>query len=171
MTTRRTAAEIVGFHFGWDIRKVQDTRYQSTRYANPAVYVIGDDYYCAPSNNQPPKYELGQAWTEIAEHYGRKIFESKMIGKEGRAPCAVAFEPDSDGIQIAPAFVEKIYAQAAAPAPAAPNHWWQTEEGIRLHFQAERHHERSQHNAKIERLRTDEMQFIHALRDSIGSKA
>jgi len=82
MTKRRTAAEIIGFHFGWDIRDVSETRYQSTRYTAPAVYVIGDDYYAAPADNRPPKYELGQAWTLFAEHYGRKIYESKMAGKE-----------------------------------------------------------------------------------------
>lgn len=78
MTKRRTAAEIIGFHFGWDMRDVSDTRYQPTRYASPAVYVIGDDYYAAPSNNAPPKYEVGQPWTVIAEYYGRKIYESKV---------------------------------------------------------------------------------------------
>ena len=82
MTKRRTAAEIIGFHFGWDIRDVSETRYQSTRYTAPAVYVIGDDYYAAPADNRPPKYELGQAWTLFAEHYGREIYESKMAGKE-----------------------------------------------------------------------------------------
>ena len=52
MTKRRTAAEIIGFHFGWDIRDVSETRYQSTRYTAPAVYVIGDDYYAAPADNR-----------------------------------------------------------------------------------------------------------------------
>lgn len=74
MKKRRTAAEIIGFHFGWDMRDVSDTRYQSTRYVSPAVYVIGQDYYAAPSNNQPPKYEVGKPWVFVAEHYGRKIF-------------------------------------------------------------------------------------------------
>ena len=80
MTKRRTAAEIIGFHFCWDARDVSETRYQPTRYATPAVYVIGDDYYAAPSNNSPPKYDLGKPWAEIAEHYGRKIFCSEMKG-------------------------------------------------------------------------------------------
>lgn len=34
--TRRTAPEIIGFHFGWDMRDVSETRYQPTRYTNPA---------------------------------------------------------------------------------------------------------------------------------------
>lgn len=83
MTKRRTAAEIIGFHFGWDIREVSDTRYQSTRYTSPAIYVISDDYYAAPSDNRTPKYVVGKPWVEIAEHYGRKIFRSECQTGEG----------------------------------------------------------------------------------------
>lgn len=75
---RRTAAEIIAFHFGWDMREVSDTRYQSTRYTSPALYVIGNDYYAAPSNNLPPKYEVGGNWHVIAEYYNRKIYCSEM---------------------------------------------------------------------------------------------
>ena len=84
MTTRRTAPEIIGFHFGWDMREVSETRYQSTRFVSPAVYVIGDDYYCAPSDNKPPAYVVGKAWVGFAEHYGRKIFCSEMVAKADR---------------------------------------------------------------------------------------
>lgn len=73
MTTRRTAANIIGFHFGWDIRDVSETRYQPSRYSNPAIYVIGQDYVAAPANNLPPKNMKGD-WKEIGEHYGRKVF-------------------------------------------------------------------------------------------------
>lgn len=77
MTKRRTAAEIIAFHFCSDIRDVPDDRYQPTKYANPAVYSIGDAYYAAPSSNTKPKYnDIGGPWEEIAEHYGRKIYRS-----------------------------------------------------------------------------------------------
>ena len=79
MSKRRTGAEIIAFHFGWDMSEVSETRYQSTRFSSPAVYVISDDYYTAPSDNKPPKYVVGKAWVEIAEWYGRKIFCSECI--------------------------------------------------------------------------------------------
>ena len=79
-TIRRTAANIIAFHFGWDIRDVSDTRYQSTRYSSPSIYTIGDSYYAAPSNNLPPKNMKG-GWVEIGEHYGRKVFELKQEGR------------------------------------------------------------------------------------------
>jgi hypothetical protein len=78
MAKRRTASEIIAFHFGWDMREMSESRYQPTRYASPAVYVVSDDYYAAPSDNRPPKYELGQPWREVAEYYGRKIYCSEM---------------------------------------------------------------------------------------------
>lgn len=73
MTTRRTAANIIAFHFCCDISDVSDGRYQSTRYSSPAIYTFGTDYYAAPSNNQPPENMKGD-WKEIGEHYGRKVF-------------------------------------------------------------------------------------------------
>jgi hypothetical protein len=75
MTKRRTAPEIIGIHFGSDIRDITDGRYQ--RYVSPSVYVIGNDYYAAPSDNRPPRHKVGQPWQEIAEYYGRKIYCSE----------------------------------------------------------------------------------------------
>ncbi len=77
MKKRRTAAEIIGFHLCWDMRDVSETRYQ--RYSNPAIYVIGDDYFAAPANNAPPKAAVGMPWVEVAEYYNRKVFVAKMI--------------------------------------------------------------------------------------------
>lgn len=75
-TIRRTAANIIAFHFGWDFSDVTDCRYQSTHYCNPAIYTMGDGYYAAPANNLPPKNMKGE-WKVIGEHYGRKVFELK----------------------------------------------------------------------------------------------
>lgn len=75
---RRTAPEIIGFHFSAAMQDISEARYQPSVYANPAVYVLGDDYYAAPSDNRPPRHKVGQPWQEIGEHYGRKIFRSKM---------------------------------------------------------------------------------------------
>ena len=80
MNVRRTAANIIAFHFGWNITDVSEGRYQSTRYASPSIYVLGDDYYAAPSNNLPPKNMKGD-WKEIGEHYDRKVFELKQEGR------------------------------------------------------------------------------------------
>ena len=76
MTKRRTAAEIIAFHFGWDMSDVSETRYHPTRLSNPSIYAMFDGYMAAPSNNLPPKNMKGK-WSEIGEHYGRKIFELK----------------------------------------------------------------------------------------------
>ena len=70
---KRTAAEIIGFHLGWDMREVSDSRYQPTRYSSPSIYTAGDYYWAAPSSNAPPKNMKGQ-WSEVAEYYGRKIY-------------------------------------------------------------------------------------------------
>ena len=78
MAKRRTAANIIAFHFGCDISEISESRYQPSRYSSPAVYVVGDDYYAAPSNNKPPKYCVGEPWVEVAEWYGRKIFRAAM---------------------------------------------------------------------------------------------
>lgn len=72
-TKRRTAPEIIGTHLGWDMAEVSDGRYQPTRYSSPSIYVAGDDYYAAPSNNLPPKNMPGE-WREVGEYYGRKVF-------------------------------------------------------------------------------------------------
>ena len=75
---RRTAASLIAFHFGWDQTEVSECRYQQAVYHTPAVYVIGDDYYAAPSDNRTPRYQVGQRWKQVAEYYGRKIFCSEM---------------------------------------------------------------------------------------------
>jgi hypothetical protein len=78
MTTRRTAAEIIATHLMWDIADVRDERYQPTRYASPAIYNMGGDYFSAPSDNRAPKADVGQPWEEVGEYYGRKVFRSKV---------------------------------------------------------------------------------------------
>lgn len=75
---RRTAPEIIGFHFSMDIRDVTDGRYQPSRYYTPSVYVVGDDYYAAPADNRMPRHEVGQPWEFVASYYGRSIYRSKM---------------------------------------------------------------------------------------------
>ena len=77
-----SAAYILAFHFGWDARDMSDQRYQSTRFVSPAVYTIGNDYYCVPpagSAKLPIDREIADRWDwkPLAEHYGRKIFWAK----------------------------------------------------------------------------------------------
>jgi hypothetical protein len=77
MAKRRTAAEIIGFHMSSDIRDIQECRYQPTRYASPAVYTIGDFYYCCPSS-PTQKMPMGGIWEFVAMYYGRSIFRIHM---------------------------------------------------------------------------------------------
>lgn len=82
MTKRYTAAYIIAFHLGWDMREVSEARYQSTVFRSPALYVIGDDYYAAPANNQPPLYEAYEGrWEVVGEYYGRKVYIMEMESK------------------------------------------------------------------------------------------
>ena len=76
MTKRRTAAEIIAFHKGWDYAEMRDARYQSTRYANPAIYNNGGDYYAAPSNGKMPRNYADLTWNICGEEYGRTIFKA-----------------------------------------------------------------------------------------------
>lgn len=72
---RRSAAEIIAFHFSSDIADVRDGLYQNYR---PSVYVVGNDYYCSPAAGQkPPREAPGAPWERVAEYYGRTIFVSK----------------------------------------------------------------------------------------------
>ena len=73
MTKRRTAAEIIAFHIGWDMREVSEHRYHPTRLRSPSIYGFDDGYYAAPADNKPPG-NMKSAWREIGEHYGRKVF-------------------------------------------------------------------------------------------------
>jgi hypothetical protein len=76
MTTRRakrrTAAEIIAFHLCSDIRDVQDCRYQPTRYASPAIYTVGDFYYCSPTAGQKPPRDFPK-WELAGTYYGRDV--------------------------------------------------------------------------------------------------
>jgi hypothetical protein len=73
---RRSAAEIIAFHFCSDIADIRDARYQPGVYYAPALYTLDDDYYCVPSKTQkPPK---PWRWHPLAEHYGRTIYRAHM---------------------------------------------------------------------------------------------
>jgi len=69
---RKQAAEIIGFHLGWDINDVKDGVYQPTSYASPRVYVCGNDYYCSPTSSQSLPKDF--KWTKVGEHYGRDVY-------------------------------------------------------------------------------------------------
>ena len=74
MTKRRSAEECIAFLFGSDIADIRDSRYQPTRYSSPAVFVVGNDYYCAPTKKQ--KVPAGWNWKARAFYYGREIYEA-----------------------------------------------------------------------------------------------
>jgi len=53
---------------------MRDQRYQPTRYSSPAIFTVGDDYYCAPTKGQ--KLPAGWNWKAKATYYGRDIYEA-----------------------------------------------------------------------------------------------
>jgi hypothetical protein len=74
--TTRTAPEIIATHLCSDIYDVKDARYQSTRYVAPAVYSIGNHYFCAPSGSQ--KCPKPWKWEKVGEYYDRAVFRAHM---------------------------------------------------------------------------------------------
>lgn len=77
----KQAAEIIAFHFCADLAEMRDQRYQPGTYTSPAVYVVGQDYYCAPAAGKLPGNKFpGQPWQPVATYYGRTVYESVMEG-------------------------------------------------------------------------------------------
>ncbi len=77
---RVTAAYVIAFHFCNDIKDVQECRYQNYE---PAVYCLGDDYYCAPAPGKKLPDTKRFAWTKIGTQCGRDIYECKMNAQIG----------------------------------------------------------------------------------------
>ena len=73
--TKKSAAYVIAFHLGWDMKEVTDNRYQPTRYHAPAVYTCGDHDWCCPTGSQKPPDALGQ-WEEVAVYDGRKVYRT-----------------------------------------------------------------------------------------------
>lgn len=69
-------------HLGWDVADLKDCEYQRSQFTK-AVYVIGNDYYCAVKNGQPlPKAKAGSTatdfnWIEIPDSFVNQ-FEWKI---------------------------------------------------------------------------------------------
>jgi hypothetical protein len=78
-TKRRTAPELIAFHLGWDMRDVSEARYQPSAFANPAVYVIGNDYMCAPTGKLPrdPQSPDRWDWKLVGTYYGRNVYRAE----------------------------------------------------------------------------------------------
>lgn len=73
----KTAAYLIAFHFCWDIKDVQDNRYQANRH-DAAIYTLGNDYYCAPAIGKPLPAGERWHWEKVAEYEGRAIWCSKV---------------------------------------------------------------------------------------------
>lgn len=75
---RRSAAELVAFHFGSDITDIRDAVYQPTRYSGPSVFTVADGYWCAvPDAKSVPKASAAfrdWSWTPVAAYYGWTVF-------------------------------------------------------------------------------------------------
>ena len=78
MSKRRSGAECIAYHLGWNISDVSEGRYQAGRTGGIAVYVIGNDYMCCPAEGKnPPK---GWNWvlrSNDGTTYGRNVWEAK----------------------------------------------------------------------------------------------
>lgn len=72
----KQAPDIIAIHFSSDVVDIREGRYQG--YSNPAVYVVGSDYYCAPTAAQRAPRKDFEPWVEVGEYYGRKVLRSKM---------------------------------------------------------------------------------------------
>lgn len=65
---------------------------QQTRYTSPGVYVVGDNYYCAPSMGQRPPAGFGE-WEHIATYYGnRRVYRALAAQSPAASPEATAQE-------------------------------------------------------------------------------
>lgn len=77
-TKRRSAAELIAFHIGYDFAEMAEYRYQSTRWSSPSIYASPSGYYAAPSNPQQiAKLRKGYAdlvWQHVGDVYGRPIY-------------------------------------------------------------------------------------------------
>ena len=83
MKTSRRAAEIIAFHCGMDLAEMNNYRYQSTMWKNPAVYSMDFEtdgkrysFLAAPSSNKMPRNYAEMSWVKIGQEYGRSIFGS-----------------------------------------------------------------------------------------------
>lgn len=74
-TVRRTAKELVAIHLGYDITEMNDYRYQPTRHVRPALFTIGDYYYCAPMGYSLPKE---WKWELVGTYYDRNVYRAHM---------------------------------------------------------------------------------------------
>lgn len=77
MPIRRTAAECIAFHMGYDFAEMSDLRYQSTRWISPAIYTLGNHQYCCPPIGRTlrPEY-AGMTWAVVGKAYGRDIYRA-----------------------------------------------------------------------------------------------
>lgn len=74
---RRSSAEVIAFYRGYDFAEMAECRYQPTRWATPAIYTLGDDYYASPVARDEGKLKRGYAglvWQHVGDAYGRKIY-------------------------------------------------------------------------------------------------
>ncbi len=71
----KRADYIIADSLGWDIKEVQECRYQ--KYTNPAVYSIGE-YYFAVSKTQPKHKDVGENWVEYKDQFGARNTDKKI---------------------------------------------------------------------------------------------
>lgn len=67
----KSAAECIGFRYGWDMRDVSDNRYQAGKQSLP-VYTMFNGYVCCPPAGVKPP--TGWAWKADGEAYGRTVY-------------------------------------------------------------------------------------------------
>jgi hypothetical protein len=72
---RRSAAECIAFHFGWDIEDVKEIQIRAGRTTYP-VYSDGPEVYCCPPMDRKPPQDRDQPyeWHQVGEVYGRAVY-------------------------------------------------------------------------------------------------
>lgn len=71
---KRSEAELIAYHLCCDIGDVREGRYQ--RYSNPAVFVVGSHYFCAPQQGKTPPEGVCDRWELMGLYYGRNVYRS-----------------------------------------------------------------------------------------------
>jgi hypothetical protein len=73
------SAQIIAHHRSLGASPVSAADIAAMRFEHfkPAVYHIGEDYFCAPDEGETPPEDPRFAWQVIATHFGRNIHRAR----------------------------------------------------------------------------------------------
>lgn len=77
----KSAAECIGFRYGWDMKDVSEMRYQAGKQKFPVYSMFGGYVCCPPAGSTPPQdRDMDEArwdWKPDGEAYGRTVYFAK----------------------------------------------------------------------------------------------